>query len=270
MRKGQSLYDQGRSPIYFIPQPIPIIPEVFVDVTEQMVPDVRDYYMISNYGRLFQKYRNAFLSVNIDSKGYLYKPLATKSGKMKNVRIHRLVMMGFCYFPGCEYYLVNHKDGNKCNPMIWNLEWSTYSENALHAINTELNIIDEKYDENTIRGVCELLENQSNSINYIAHQMNVSYSMVSSIQCKRTHTDISDQYNIKRRKIANNLTIDEVNVLCQWFSDNPRDPSDIYDLHCIKALNAIGYPDPNSRLIRTAKKIYTKETYRYVSNNYNF
>ena len=33
---------------------------------------------------------------------------------------------------------VNHKDGNKKNSRLWNLEWATRSENALHALDTGL------------------------------------------------------------------------------------------------------------------------------------
>ncbi len=53
-------------------------------------------------------------------------------GKNKYIRVHRLV---------AEYFLppiknkphVNHKDGNKLNNHIGNLEWCTASENMLHS-----------------------------------------------------------------------------------------------------------------------------------------
>ena len=133
MRKGQSLY--RNSPIYFFPESITLPVEEWKDITEDIVPEVLPYYMISNYGRLFHKYKGIILANNIDSKGYLYKPLTTKSGKPKNCRIHRLVMMTFNYFPGCEDVIINHKDGVKSNCFIWNLEWSSYSDNVKHALN---------------------------------------------------------------------------------------------------------------------------------------
>lgn len=146
----------------------------------------------------------------------------------------------------------------------------TYSENIKHAIENELMNTCSVYDDELIRNICSMLEDRHNKVKDIATLLGVPYSLVASIQNKKTHTDISDQYNIQSRKINNNLSIDEVHRLCQWFSDNPRNSSDIYDVYCKKALNALGYQEPSSRLIRTAKKIYTKETYGYISNYYNF
>lgn len=264
MLKGYKTYENV--PIYFIPRPIVMPPEEFRDITEQMVPGIRPYYMISNYGRIFHKYKNQILSTNIDTKGYLYKPLAIEGGSI-NCRIHRLVMLAFAYFPGCENYLVNHKDGNKSNCFIWNLEWSTYSDNANHAYKTGLNQ-NRKVPENQIHKVCKLLENPANSLQFISEKTGVSYSIISAIQQKRVHTDISDKYNIQSRKVNNNLSIDQVNMLCKYYENHPKQGT--LDQHSKAALESIGFKDPSSREIRTAKKILTKETYNYISREYDF
>lgn len=47
MRKGMSLTDVDKCPVHFVP-----IPEMFVDITDIMVPTIRPYYMISNHGRV--------------------------------------------------------------------------------------------------------------------------------------------------------------------------------------------------------------------------
>lgn len=264
MLKGYKTYEN--IPIYFIPQPITMPPEEFRDITDAIIPGVRPYYMISNYGRLFHKYKNRFLTLNIDTKGYLYKPLAVEGGSI-NCRIHRLVLLAFAYFPGCEKYIGNHKDGIKTNCFIWNLEWTTYSENNIHAYQTGLNQ-KRKIPEDKIYEICELLENPNNSITYIAEKTGVSYSIVAAIQQKRVHTDISDQYNIQPRKVNNNLSTDQVNQLCKYFEDHPKQGT--LDQHSKAALESIGFKDPSSRQIRTAKKILTKETYSYISREYDF
>jgi hypothetical protein len=178
-------------------------------------------------------------------------------------------MLAFAYYPGCENMLVNHKDGNKTNCAIWNLEWCTNSENMIHAVQTGLTG-KSSYSDEDIRKVCELLEDQSNTLTYISEVTGVGYTTVQSIQRKGTWTHISDQYNIHPRKINNNLSMDEVKAICKWFELHPIKDGENYDMHCIAALTDIGYPNPGTNLIRTTKKIFTKETYWYISKDYNF
>jgi hypothetical protein len=50
----------------------------------------------------------------------------------KKCFVHRLVMLTFRPIPGCEDLVVNHKDLNKKNNHIDNLEWTTHRENSWH------------------------------------------------------------------------------------------------------------------------------------------
>lgn len=270
MRKDESPKKYCCSPLRFVPpQEQLMLPEVFLPITDKAAPGVKPYYMISNYGRIWHVYDRRFLTQNVDSKGYLYKPLATING-MKNFRIHRLVMMTFCYFPGCENYLVNHKDGIKTNCYILNLEWATYSENIHHAINTGLNPGTRVYNDEQVEEVCKLLEQGNLTIQQISETVGVSYSMVQKVQQKRNYTDISDKYNIQPRKINNNLSLEEVEKLCLYYQNNPKNKTVNCDQYCAQALLAIGVQETGYKYLKTAKKILWKETYKYVSCNYNF
>ena len=68
--------------------------------------------------------------------GYKYVSL-TKDGKRRNFMLHRLIAATFIPNPDHKPY-INHKDGNKLNNHISNLEWCTSSENNLHAYRTGL------------------------------------------------------------------------------------------------------------------------------------
>ena len=101
-----------------------------MDYSNEEWREVTDFpgYRVSNLGRV------------IGLKGDILKPIGKtylcvnlyKERKMKTVKIHRLVARAFLpIVKGKE--CVNHKDGNKYNNNVNNLEWCTWQENSLHA-----------------------------------------------------------------------------------------------------------------------------------------
>lgn len=64
---------------------------------------------------------------------YLKVNLTDDFGKVKNVKVHRLVAKYFIPNPHNKP-CVNHKDFNRCNNHIDNLEWVTYKENSHHML----------------------------------------------------------------------------------------------------------------------------------------
>lgn len=76
--------------------------------------------------------RGRLLSARPDMRGYMTVSLS-KDGKTKNCRVHRLMMLTFCFADGCELLDVNHIDGDKKNNSLSNLEWATRSENISHS-----------------------------------------------------------------------------------------------------------------------------------------
>ena len=98
-------------------------------------------YEVNNFGkvkRLPQIYHNRKFkekALNIcynPGTGYEYVSLR-KNKHNKNYSVHRLVAQAFIPNPN-NYSDVNHKDGNKRNNNVNNLEWCTRSYNLAHAI----------------------------------------------------------------------------------------------------------------------------------------
>ena len=279
MRKGQPTYNNCA--LYFVPEVISEYEE-FRPITEQVVPGILNYYMISNFGRIWHKYKQKFLAYNYDSKGYLYKPLATINGT-KNYRVHRLVLMTFNYIPGCEDLIANHKDGNKANPCLWNLEWTTFNENMAHAKRTGLLDMESKIStmpprkkpeftvtEQQVEEICKLLQDGDLTQQQISKQTGVSYHVIQAIQGKRTWRNISDKYDIKPRKVASNLTEEQVHLICKYFEDVKRPEEVSIRQYCRDALSSIGLSEHTHLQLRSVLKILARETYSYISKDYNF
>ena len=71
-------------------------------------------------------------NLSIHSDGRYSLSQLSKNGVVKTIRIHRLVLEAFLG-PSPVGYETNHRDGNKSNNSIENLEWVTPLENRKHA-----------------------------------------------------------------------------------------------------------------------------------------
>ena len=87
--------------------------------------DGYDNYEVSSYGRVRSK--NKILTPQSKGNGYLQVNLCS-NGKCKTFILHRLIAKVFISNPN-NYNEVNHKDENKLNNNISNLEWCTRSYN---------------------------------------------------------------------------------------------------------------------------------------------
>lgn len=83
-------------------------------------------YKINENGEIYKN--NKKLKQELKKCGYYYCGL-TKDGKRKRFRVHRLVALTFIDNPN-GFDIVHHKDGNKLNNHVSNLEWTTVSTNT--------------------------------------------------------------------------------------------------------------------------------------------
>lgn len=103
-------------------------------------------YEISNLGRIkslpkikgrYMQKHSHLLSPKIHRDGYLCVTLQLDKIK-KHIQLQRLVALNFISNQK-NLPQVNHKDGNKHNNFVDNLEWCTCKENINHAWDTGLN-----------------------------------------------------------------------------------------------------------------------------------
>lgn len=91
------------------------------------IKDYEDRYLISNTGSVFSKISNRLLTPRVDRYGYKVVALS-RNGKLKYRTIHRLVALSFIPNPN-GLPTVNHKDENKLNNYVTNLEWLSVKDN---------------------------------------------------------------------------------------------------------------------------------------------
>lgn len=100
----------------------------------RVIPNYTDY-AVDRKGVVLDISDGSMCIVNKMLKGDCY-PLVSLKGR--SVALHRLIALAWIPNNEPQKWQVNHKDGNKANFKISNLEWVTPSENSLHAYRTGL------------------------------------------------------------------------------------------------------------------------------------
>ena len=181
-------------------------------------------YIISDTGYVLS-YNNIFklpkiLKGHITDNGYRIYCLLDENKNEHWFLNHRLVALYFINIPenllkyNIDFLEVNHKDGNKLNNDVNNLEWVTPSENLYHAYKNDLkqNCEDHyhsKYKNSDIEKVCELLEKDELSKIEISKITGVDDSTISMILSGKQWKNISKNYDFTKRKKKHTLYDDQ-------------------------------------------------------------
>ncbi len=106
-----------------------------LDLTNYKVIDDHKNFMISNDGKVYNISRNSFLTPRKPGDGSYMSVVLDN----KHHSVHILVAKHFIPNDDIQNKIVvNHKDGDKMNNCVENLEWTTQSANIQHAYDTNL------------------------------------------------------------------------------------------------------------------------------------
>lgn len=103
-------------------------------------------YTVFSDGRIYSSKSRRFLRPTKTPKGYpmvsLHHP---QKAKVRRDYVHRIVASAF--LGSANGLCVNHKDGDKENNDVKNLEWVTIKENNRHALETGLKVRGAGYEK---------------------------------------------------------------------------------------------------------------------------
>lgn len=91
-------------------------------------------YEVSNLGRIksYKQNKNGKILEGKDQKGYVAIDFRVNGQTIQDL-VHRVVLSTFAPISGWEQLTVDHKNGNRQDNRVENLEWVTLSENSSRA-----------------------------------------------------------------------------------------------------------------------------------------
>ncbi len=149
--------------------------------------EVKEYanYEVNQFGQIRHKKRKHILKPRSNNGGYQYVNFKI-DGKNTNFAVHRIVANAFIPNPN-GYTEVNHKDYDKTNNCVENLEWVSSSQNKIHAF--------QKKENHSCRGkAVNQFSKEGNfiqtfeSVSAAARELNCSISAISNCCLGRTKT----------------------------------------------------------------------------------
>ena len=162
-----------------------------------MITMTKEDYVITNDGKIFNKKRGNELKPQLNGKGYLRVYIGKKL-----YFVHRLVAEK--YIPNPENKpQVNHKDGNKLNNCVNNLEWVSNKENRKHALKNNLHLFGEKcsWSKLTEEDVIFIRNNKHLGIKNLMNIFNVSRSTISDVINFRTWKQLKKYAELSQNEV---------------------------------------------------------------------
>lgn len=218
-------------------------------------------YIISEYGDIIDKKTNKSPRIVMPS-GYKLVALRLVTGELKTLAVHKLVLATFspCHIVGEN--LCNHKDSDKLNNHISNLEYCTASYNTRHAIQNVRRQLSEDNSISNYKGYINKSGINNNNVsalnveqvNYICKRMedNTPYpqileelglpvtkqylDLLTKIRTKHLWCCVSNNYNLPNKEYrseAIHYSEDELRKMCEMIK---------IDAKCAEIANALNIP----------------------------
>jgi DNA-binding Xre family transcriptional regulator len=217
-----------------------------------------DKYAACASGKIYSIRSGKFLVQNRQVTGY-YQVTLSQDGKRNNFSVHRLIALAHIKQENPEQNQVNHKNGDKSDNSVSNLEWMTAKENCQHAHFTGLasgtRNPDRSLTDEVAHKVCQLIEDSWRNKD-IADALGINQQIVGNIRFGRDYQDIACQYDFKntlpsRRKIS----VETLIKICEMLEEGNS---------LSHVARTVGVSSA------TVHKVRNRKSGIYISKNYKF
>lgn len=216
-------------------------------------------YCCSEDGQIFHWKFEKPLSILMDTKDYP-RFRVSHNNKPANALVHLILAECWVYNDSPEIKInVNHKNGDKKDFSVENLEWVTRSQNQRHAIETKLKqkgeeLYNSELSESEVHLICQKLQ-QGALVKDLATEFEVSKDIIRKIKDGSTYFHVRCMYPIEHKYISD-FSESTVRWVCDKIVDGYGDKQ-------IKDLSS------NDKLtIIDIKRIRNKIRYRHISDEY--
>lgn len=194
-------------PVYYLPEKL-FPNEEWREITDKLIPGIQPYYIVSNYGRVYN-WKDERMIAPIESSNHFTSHLRSvdKDGNsIDNTKATQRIMMSeFHPIDNIQNYETDHIDGCSFNNMLDNLQWLTREEN----IKKELNSTNSRHSLKQVRGenhyfskltdsqvreICRLLSDTNMSYPEIARSVGINASNIPNIKNRKNWIHISKDY----------------------------------------------------------------------------
>lgn len=176
----------------------------------RFIPGYEGLYQVNVKGEI-KSFYNGNKGVSRTTEGHLlkhtksstgyYRVDLVKNGEKHSMKIHRAIALAFIPNPENKPY-INHKDGNKLNNDISNLEWCTQKENMVHASQTGLL----RKAEITRDELYQLYKCERHSLNQIARMKHMGYNrLLSYMEKYHISKNYGRKYNVPIEELKKDL-----------------------------------------------------------------
>lgn len=247
-----------------------IIEEVF-----SVYPENKSYF-VSNLARVLSfriKNKVSFITPYINETNYTIVSLRV-DGKNKKERLHRVVAKTFIPNPDFKEQ-VNHKDLDKNNNKLTNLEWMTGKENSVHAVENKaknkFNVSRVRLTEKDVHNICEILQSGQYTTAYnVLEQLGLVFldrTLVTDIKNGKSYKEISCNYKFQEPQLGRvfkgarrSLSDKEVHNICRLLEEG------LTVVEIAKQLDL--FEDKNK--LKIISKIKCGTQFKEISESYKF